>query len=111
MTTSHYYRSQEPPPGRRPLKLVALFFVVLFLLVGILAGVLVLSPDIAFTVPGKAGVALHDFATGVRLKIEAVLSDQGVLGGLRRWAEPFLSGLGPVALRRQLPVATQVIPN
>jgi type IV pilus assembly protein PilM len=89
-----FRRSYPQQPGARrrsPLRLLLVFLTLTALFLGIVLGVLVLSPDLTTLFPGPGGERLHALVTAARNKLEFVLSDQGPLGGLRRFVEPYLS--------------------
>ncbi len=85
---------REAPKRRSPLKAVLAFLIILLLAAGAVGGILVLSPDLALLVPGGIGDKAHGLATAARTRLELLISDEGPLGGLRRFAEPYLSRVG-----------------
>lgn len=91
-STRRSYPQQQPKTKRRsPFKLLLIFLILVVLASAIVLGVMVLSPDLTSLVPGSAGERLHGFATAARDRFEALLSDEGPLGGVRRVVEPYLS--------------------
>lgn len=94
MPSSHYYGETDAPRRRSPLRLVIVLFFVIVLLVAGLLGALAINPALAYLLPGPSAEKVHDLAFGLQGSLAALFSDDGPLGGLRRFAEPYLSGLG-----------------
>ena len=88
------YRREDARLRLNPLKLLLVVLVFAVLLSGIGLGVLVLVPELASSLPGQVGVTLHALATAGRDRLEALISDTGPLGGIRRSVEPYLAKVG-----------------
>ena len=88
------YRREDARPRLNPLKLLLVVLVFAVLLGGIGLGVLILVPELASSLPGQVGLTLHALATAGRDRLEALISDTGPLGGIRRSVEPYLSKVG-----------------
>jgi len=95
MPSPPYDSAGEAPERRSPLlRIVVAFFLLMVLLVGGVAAALVINPDLARRVPGDAGARLNELALDVRGSLVALVADDGPLGGVQAFLEPYLSRLG-----------------
>lgn len=94
MSPSRSYRGSGLPQRRRPLRLLVAFLVIVVLVDGLALGALVVRPDLASLIPGAAGEQLRSVADRGRRFAERLLSEDGPLGGIRRFAEPYLRPVG-----------------